>query len=178
MTHGEFEAGYRKLCSAFGISFNESRSKVYAEKFEHMDVFAWMRLVNRWISIGGSFPKVSDLMEQPEYVKSLEADDERDSLERWIYSDCRVAECIDGLIPVGVIGAEKTPIFAPDALKGMTFEHEISYLCPKCKRAVPSVSEKTPTWEGPITIRSMEEMAARILERKDVAKNLKERGVA
>lgn len=72
-----------------------------------------------------------------------------EDLFEWVTSDCVVVECIDGIIPKPEDGSTRI------------------YKCPKCDRAV----QKLRVFEGPVHLRSPEDMKKRLEERRDLYMN-------
>lgn len=163
----EFESGFRKLCSAFGISYSEARCRVYQEKFEHLDEVMWRRIVGKWIAAGSSFPKISDLLNMPEYISSDRPKRGPETYLEYLQRDCDAEECIDALIAAGKIGREWVPRYGSGSTEGLDYERLGNFRCPRCKRADADYPA-FPLWNWDLTIRSRETMEARRKERREI----------
>ncbi len=164
-----FEFGFRRLCSAFGTSFNEARCRVYYEKIGDQieDEHRWTRMVSQWLDAGTAFPKISDLTAMPTFTHREEGPPV-DPAEQYIRDDCPVVECNAGYIHVGVTRSGAiTPLLQDDgSLMDGFFEREVSFRCSTCNRVAPC---GIPTWHGDVTKRSQAEMATRSLRRREIA---------
>lgn len=137
-----FNAGFQKLCDAFGKSYSKGSARVYFEQLE--DVFdgpSWGRIVNWWINSKPTFPKISELIPMGD---ARQAASEHDVARAFIEDDCAVMECRGGVIPV------------QDGL------YEVAWRCPCCDRSgIPSM----PRYAGAVHRFTAEEMAERRRER-------------
>jgi hypothetical protein len=163
-----FEAGYRKLSAAFGISYNDGRCQVYYDKIgrELDDEDRWRRMVSKWLNDGTAFPKISDLMGMPEFTYRNRPDHSPDPLEEWVRDDCPVMECNSGYIHVQITASgRKVPLLGPDAMADLIPEQEVSYRCPKCQR-IPD--GPMPPWRGEVNLRTSAEMVERMVTRRGI----------
>ena len=164
-----FEHQYRKLCSAFGIAFNDGRCRVYYDKIgaDLDDERRWERMVSKAMNEGTSFPKISDLMAMPEWTHRKDAETNSDPLEEWVRSDCPVKECNAGYIHVAVLhGGRVVPLIGPDAIEGVENDREVSYRCVKCNRVGGT---GIPGWHREVNMRTATEMMERMMERRRIA---------
>ena len=173
MMQQSFEFGFRRLCAAFGLAFNEARCNVYYEKIgkEIEDEGRWTRMVSQWLDTGTAFPKISDLTGMPVFTHREEAPPV-DPVDEFMRSDCPVVECNQGYIHVGVtVSGAIVPLMQDNGeLMDGFFEREVSFRCSTCNR-VPRGG--IPDWHGEVTRRSGEEMALRALKRREVMLDVK-----
>jgi len=168
-----FEFGFRRLCAAFGTSFNEARCRVYYEKIGNQleDENRWTRMVSQWLDSGTAFPKISDLTGMPVFTHREEGPP-LDPVESFIRSDCPVVECNAGYIHVGITrsGAIVPLLQENGELMDGFFEREVSFRCSTCNRVAPC---GIPDWHGDVTRRSQADLADRSLKRREMALEVK-----
>lgn len=130
-----FEVGFKRLEAAYGSLVNTRRMAVYLEEMgKFLTPESWQAMVQRAIRTRPQFPKLCELLEmlgQRKEIGTLHSDE-----EHLINSNCRVEECIDG-----VIWVKNGPG------RGVA-------RCRICNRGPTGY----PLYKGPVTLRDEQEM--------------------
>lgn len=152
ITFEAFDFTFKRLCSALGKSYTKAQCEQYFEdlKDDLESSERWGKIASWWRRNRTTFPKISEVLALDMYREQRVITPQDDPAQRFLEDDCRVKECRGGFIRVD------RPRYSP-----------ISYNCPECnrgKRDIPSL----PSYRGPLTFHSPEEMATAKAARREV----------
>lgn len=135
LDRGNFAFGYRQLTQAFGAKEDPQREDIYFEKLKGaLSDTSWRRVVDRLICKSTNFPRIAEILQQPECFGGFKPEQ---TPAEWIVDICPVKECMGGYISVEVAG------------------YATAYRCPKCDRWDTAAA---PRYPGPVHLRTQEEI--------------------
>lgn len=149
----EFDFGFRKMCSTFGVQYSAERMKTYYEVLGSRIKSGedWRQIVLDCTTKMDMFPRLSVILKHDLFRKDLETSAKGVfDPARWIAEDCRVKQCDNGMI-YAEVG------------KG-----SVMYACPRCQRGTKEVSG-IMLYKGKVDLYTDAEMESRRKERLDIA---------